>query len=193
MFKIYGDSISGNCLKAKYTADYLNLPYEWHEIDILNQESRTPEYLAMNPFGQVPIMQLEDGEVITQSNAIIRYIAHVSTLLPQDRLKQAKIDEWLYWEQYSHEPYIAVNRFQMRYLNKSVDELDDWRVQRGNEALDFMDNFLKDNQWLANNAFSVADISLYAYTSMAEEGGFILKTRANLVRWLEECRMELDL
>lgn len=193
MFKIYGDSISGNCLKAKYTADYLNLPYEWHEINILNQESRTLEYLAMNPFGQVPIIELQDGEVITQSNAIIRYIAHASTLLPQDRLKQAKIDEWLYWEQYSHEPYIAVNRFQMRYLNKGVNELDDWRVQRGNEALDFMDNFLKDNQWLANNAFSVADISLYAYTSMAEEGGFSLEPRSNVVRWLDECRMELDL
>ncbi len=193
MFKIYGDSISGNCLKAKFTADFLNTAYEWQEMDLLKGESRKDEYLSVNPFGQVPALELENGNVITQSNAIICFIAHESSLLPKDKYERAKVDEWLYWEQYSHEPYVAVNRFQMRYLNKSVDELDPWRVDRGNEALDFMNTHLSNHTWLANDQFSVADISLYAYTSMAEEGGFTLDSRPEVLRWLSECKAALKL
>ena len=190
-FKIYGDSISGNCLKIKYTADFVGLTYNWQETNILEGESRTDEYLAMNPQGQVPIIQLADGTVITQSNAIIRYLAVGSELLPEDLLAQAKVDEWLFWEQYSHEPYVAVNRFQMRYLNKTADELEPWRVDRGNAALDLMEAYLNKHEWLANGAFSIADISLYAYTSMATEGGFSFENRPNLLNWVKACSDQL--
>lgn len=190
--KIYGDSISGNCLKVKYVCDILRIDYDWCEVDILKQQSRTPEYLAMNPQGQVPVIQLETGEAIAQSNGILRYLARDSKLLPTDALASAKIDEWLFWEQYSHEPYVAVNRFQMKYLGKSVDELEAWRVERGVAALKFMDTHLADHQWLANDQFSIADISLYAYTSLAEEGGFSLGDYPQVQRWLKDCAVEMD-
>ena len=191
--KIYGDSISGNCLKVKYTADLLGRAYEWHEINILKEESRTPEYLKINPFGQVPAVVLEDGQPLAQSNAIIRFLATGSQLLPSDPVQQAKIDEWLFWEQYSHEPYVAVCRFQMRYLQRSAAELEPWRVERGNQALDFMEQQLESKTWLANEAFSIADIALHAYTSLAEEGGFNLDSRPNVQRWLAACNDRLGL
>src|SRR6201986_1429970 len=118
VMKIYGDSNSGNCLKVKWVCDRLALPYRWVEIDTLKGESRTAEFLTRNPWGQVPTVELDDGRKLAQSNAIIRYLARGSALIPQDAFAAAKMDEWLFWEQYSHEPYIAVCRFQMRYLGK---------------------------------------------------------------------------
>src|SRR5688572_7512148 len=111
--KIYGDTKSGNCLKVKWVCDYLSLPYDWIPTDILKSESRTPEFLQLNPAGQVPVVVFDDGRALAQSNAIIRYLAHDSALIPHDHFSVAKMDEWLFWEQYSHEPYIAVCRFQM--------------------------------------------------------------------------------
>jgi glutathione S-transferase len=189
--KVFGDSISGNCHKVRYVCDLLSVDYEWHEVNILQQESRTPEYLQINPQGQVPAIQLPGGETIAQSNAIMRYLAHGSFLLPTEPLAQARVDEWLFWEQYSHEPYIAVNRFQMLYLGKTADELEAWRVERGYAALDYMDGQLADRQWLANDSFSIADIALYAYTSMATQGGFDLARYHELQRWLTDCKAAL--
>ena len=116
--RVLGNAHSGNCLKVSYTADYLGLPYEWVEIDIMEGESRADRFLAINPQGQVPAVELGDGRTLAQSNAIVRYLANGSDLLPDDPYLQAKIDEWLFWEQYSHEPYIAVCRFQMLFLGK---------------------------------------------------------------------------
>jgi glutathione S-transferase len=110
--KIYGDLQSGNCLKVTYTADHLGLNYTWIAVDITKGESRTADYLRLNPQGQVPAIELEDGRSLGQSNAIIRYLARDSALLPADPFAQAKVDELLFWEQYSHEPYIAVCRYQ---------------------------------------------------------------------------------
>lgn len=188
---VYGDSISGNCLKVKYAADYLNTDYVWSEVDILNDTCREAEFLKINPQGQVPAIVLPNGETIAQSNAILRWLAHQTPLLPADRTAQAKIDEWLFWEQYSHEPYIAVCRFQMRYLNRARSELEDWRVARGKAALDFMDQHLKENHWLAGPSFTIADIALMAYTRMSHEGGFSLAQRSNIKRWLFDCETEL--
>ena len=128
--RIYGDINSGNCLKVKYTADYLGLDYEWIAVDITQGESRTPDFLKINPQGQVPAIQLEDGRCIAQSNAIIRYLAQGTALLPEDAYLQAKVDEWLFWEQYSHEPYIAVCRFHMLYLRKpeNYGSLGEWNA-----------------------------------------------------------------
>src|SRR5215468_10458351 len=154
--RIYGDMISGNCLKVKYTADKLAIPYEWHPIDVVAGDARTPEFLALNPMGQVPAVVLDDGRALAQSNAIIRYLARGSDLIPSDAFAAAKMDEWLFWEQYSHEPYVAVCRFQMVYLGKSASELDPEKVKRGYAALDRMEMHLAASRCFAGDAVSLA-------------------------------------
>ncbi|NKC16414.1 MAG: glutathione S-transferase family protein [Gammaproteobacteria bacterium] len=188
---IYGDKRSGNCLKVKWTAQVLGIAYEWRDIDIMAGGSRTDEYLAINPQGQVPCVRLEDGRYLAQSNAIMRYLADGSALLPSTPYERAKVDEWMFWEQYSHEPYIAVCRFHMLYLGRSADEREDWRVERGENALDFMDKMLAGRQWLVGEAMSIADIALYAYTRDVHLGGFNLASRGHVRRWLDECKEQL--
>ena len=133
--RIYGDTKSGNCLKVKWTAERLALPFDWIEVDIMKSQSRTPEFLAMNPAGQVPAVILDDGRALAQSNAIMLHLAEGSVLIPGDRFERAKMYEWLFWEQYSHEPYVAVARFHVAYLGKPVSDLDAKLVERGNGAL----------------------------------------------------------
>ncbi len=191
--KIYGDLLSGNCLKAKYTAEYLHIPYTWAPIDILAGESRTEAFLAINPAGQVPVLELDDGRLLTQSNAIIQYLAEGSPLLPSDPYPRGRVNEMLFWEQYSHEPYIAVCRFAMLYLGKAAAEREDWRVERGEAALDYMDGLLAHRRWLAADQFTVADISLLAYTRLAHEGGFEMAARGNLIGWIGRCEEKLGL
>lgn len=193
MLKIYGDSNSGNCLKVKYTADYLGLGYEWVNVDIMQGESRTPDFLRINPQGQLPVVELEDGRCLAQSNAIIRYLARGSVLLPEDPYLQAKVDEWLFWEQYSHEPYIAVCRFHMLYQGNSREAREPWRVERGEQALDYMENHLAGSQWLAGNTFTIADIALLAYTRVTHEGGFDLENRQYVLQWVQDCERLLSL
>ena len=191
--RIYGDINSGNCLKVKYTADYLGLGYEWKDVDIMQGESRTPDFLRMNPQGQVPVIQLEDGRCLAQSNAIIRFLSRGTVLLPEDPYLQAKVDEWLFWEQYSHEPYIAVCRFHMLYQGKPRESREPWRVERGENALDYMENHLSGRQWLAGDTFTIADIALLAYTRVAHEGGFDLKIRQNIGQWVQDGERLLSL
>jgi len=183
--KIFGDKISGNCLKVQYTADYLGLDYDWVDTDISAGESRTPEYLAMNPAGQVPLLQLDDGRCIAQSNAIIGYLAEGSDLLPADAYQRAKTYEWLFWEQYSHEPYVAVCRFVMVYEKKPARARESWRVERGEAALDLMEQMLAGQDWFAGSHVSIADIALIAYTRLAHEGGFELDSRPRVQSWIE--------
>jgi len=191
--KIYGDLISGNCLKVKYTADYLRLDYQWMEIDISSGGTKTPEFLARGPQGQVPLVEFEDGRTLAQSNAIIRYLANGTSLLPDDKFLAAKVDEALFWEQYSHEPYIAVSRFQMLYTGLSAAERDQWRVERGETALDFMNAHLATRAYWCDSGFSVADISLLAYTRVAHEGGFDLSGRSHLKDWIKSAEQMLGL
>lgn len=132
---IYGDRRSGNCLKVKYTADHLGLEYRWVDIDILAGESRTAAYLGNFPQGQVSGIELADGRCLAQSNAIIRYLAAGTSLLPADTFLQAKVDEMLFWEQYSHEPYIAVCRSLMIYQGRAAADRESWRVERGELTL----------------------------------------------------------
>ncbi|MDI4235681.1 glutathione S-transferase family protein [Bradyrhizobium sp. Arg237L] len=191
--KIYGDDKSGNCLKVKWVCDYLALPYTWTNVDILKQETRTAEFLRMNSAGQVPTIVLDDGRALAQSNAIIRYLARGSDLIPSDDFAAAKMDEWLFWEQYSHEPYIAVCRFQMRYLGKSVSELDPEKVKRGHAALAQMEQQLALTPFLAGSSLSLADVALLAYTRLAHEGGFDLGGYPALRRWINEAERSLGL
>jgi glutathione S-transferase len=184
MLRIYGDSISGNCLKVKWTADHLGIAYRWIETDVLKGESRTPEYLAMNPAGQVPLILLEDGRSLAQSNAIMLHLAEGSALIPADAFERAKMFEWLFWEQYSHEPYVAVARFQMRYLGKTASELEPRIVERGAAALALLDRALDGRSFLVGDSLSLADIALVAYTRVANEGGFDLATYPRLLNWI---------
>jgi glutathione S-transferase len=190
---IHGDLISGNCLKVKYTADFLGLRYTWVPVDVVKGDTRTPAFLRLNPQGQVPVIELEDGRCLAQSNAIIRYLARDSALLPKDAFAQAKVDELLYWEQYNHEPYVAVCRFHMLYLGKPKDAREGWRVERGEKALDYMESQLDGRKWFAGDAMTIADISLLAYTRLAHEGGFDLGSRANIRAWIGRCEKTLGL
>ncbi len=191
MMRIFGDEKSGNCLKVKWTAELIGMAYEWVPVDIMKGKSRTPQYLAKFPQGQVPAVEFEDGRRLAQSNAIIRYLARGSRLLPNDAFAQAKVDEWLFWEQYSHEPYVATCRFHMHYLGKSRESRDPGKVERGEKALDFMNVQLTGRQYLSGEAFSIADIALYAYTHVAHEGGFDLTGRGALRDWIARCAANL--
>jgi glutathione S-transferase len=191
--KIYGDMGSGNCLKVKYTADRLGLAYEWVPIDIMKGESRTAEYLARFPMGQVPAVELDDGRTLAQSNAIIRFLARGSPLLPDDAFAQAKIDELLFWEQYSHEPYIATTRYHIVYLKRSLAQREHWRVERGEAALDLMERLLGRRGWFVGDSLTIADIALLAYTRLAHEGGFDLGPRRNVRAWIGRCEDVLGL
>jgi glutathione S-transferase len=189
--KIYGDSNSGNCLKVKWVCDRLALPYRWIDIDTMKGQSRTPEFLKLNGAGQVPTVELDDGRTLAQSNAIMRYLARGSELIPADAFAAAKMDEWLFWEQYSHEPYIAVCRFQLVYLGKSASDLDSEKVRRGYAALARMEHQLAVSRFLVGDMFSLADIALLAYTRVAHEGGFHLDGYAAVRRWIDEAEQAL--
>jgi glutathione S-transferase len=192
--RIFGDLGSGNCLKVKYTADHLGLPYAWVHTDIMKAETRTPEFLARFPLGRIPAVEFQDGRLLAESNAIVRYLACGSALLPDDAFTQAKIDELLFWEQYSHEPYIATTRYHILYLKRSFGEREAWRVERGEAALDTMDRrLLAGRSWLVGETMTIADISLLAYTRLAHDGGFDLSSRPNVRAWIGRCEHALGL
>ena len=191
--RIYGDLKSGNCLKVKYTADHLGLAYEWADVDITRGESRTEDYLAKSPMGQVPLVEFADGRCLAQSNAIIRHLARGSALLPEDPFLQAKVDEVLFWEQNTHEPAIATTRYHMVYLGRSLDEREAWRVERGDKALDLMERMLDGRAYFVGDTLTVADIALLAYTRLAHEGGFDLGPRAGIRAWIARCEGILEL
>jgi glutathione S-transferase len=193
MMTIYGDMQSGNCLKVKYLADHLGLAYRWVEVDIMKGESRTPEFLAVNVQGQVPAVRLDDGTCLAQSNAIMCYLARGSALLPDDPVARAKVDEWLFWEQNSHEFFVAGSIFQMFYLKKSAEEREAWRLPRAEAALDLMDKVLSDRRFFAGETLTVADIALLAYTRRAPLGGFDLAARGALLAWIARCEAVLGL
>jgi glutathione S-transferase len=191
--KVYGDLNSGNCLKVKWVCDRLALPYSWIAVDILKRESRSAEFLKLNGAGQVPVVEFDDGRTLAQSNAIIRYLARGSDLIPSDAFAAAKMDEWLFWEQYSHEPYIAVCRSQMVYLGRTASDLDPDKVKRGYAALARMEHELASKRFLVDDRFSLADVALLAYTRLAHEGGFHLDGYASLRRWIDDAEKALAL
>lgn len=193
--KIFGDSISGNCLKVKWTADYLGLDYDWIETSVLKKETRTPEFLKLNPSGQVPAVILSDGRTLSQSNAIILYLAALneSALAPSDLYQRAKLDEWLFWEQYSHEPTIAVRRFQKAFLGKRDHEIDPALLKKGYDALARLEGTLAHSPYLVGSALTLADISLLAYTRMAGDGGYELNDFPAIREWIARVERDLSL
>ncbi|APX87149.1 glutathione S-transferase [Methylorubrum extorquens] len=184
MFTVYGDRKSGNCLKVAWVAAHLGIDLDWRELDILKGETRTPDFLALNPDGRVPTLVLEDGRSLAESNAIIGYLARDSALIPAGAFAQAKMRQWLFWEQYSHEPYIAVRRFQLLYLGRSEAELEPKLFERGHAALALMEGALAERPFLVGSALSLADVALVAYTRLAHEGGFDLTPYPALRAWI---------
>lgn len=187
---VFGDSISGNCLKVKFVADRLGVPYEWIETSVLKAETRTPEFLAMNPAGQVPTVRLADGGVLSQSNAIMLYLAEGSDLIPEDRFERAQMYQWLFWEQYSHEPAIAVLRFQM-HLKKPDAGIDPGLRPRCLRVLALMDEHLDGRTNFVGRKLSLADIALVAYTRFAHEAELDLGQFANVRGWVRRTEAEL--
>ena len=193
MLTLYGDSISGNCLKVKFVCDRLNIPYRWIETRVLKAETRTPEFLKMNPAGQVPVVQLADGRVLAQSNAIMLFLAEGSDLIPADPYDRALMFQWLFWEQYSHETAIAVRRFHKSFLQKADNEIDPALMMKGERALELMNDHLAHHRYFVGDKLSLADIALVAYTRWAHEGGFDLDRFGQVRDWVRRVETDLDL
>ncbi len=185
--EFFGDSISGNCYKLQLASAELGIDYTWHETGVLNGDTHTTEFLAMNPNGKVPVMRLSDGRVLAESNAILCWLADGTPLAGRDRFARAQVMQWLFFEQYSHEPYIATSRFIVKYLGSPPDRQADLEAKQpgGYKALDVMEHHLAGHEWFANDAFSIADIALYAYTHVAHEGGFDLARYPAVQKWLK--------
>ncbi len=190
---ILGDSRSGNCRKIRYVARTLGLPFTWQEIDIMSGGSRTPEFLALNPAGQVPVVVLEDGRALAQSNAIMLHLAEGSSLIPADAYQRAKMFEWLFWEQYSHEPTVAVVRFKVLYAGISPDQLDPILVKKAHAALALLDTHLANTgtDFLLPTGLSLADVALVAYSRLAGDGGLDLALYPALQGWISRVEAAL--
>jgi len=191
--KLYGDPISGNCDKVRFTAGLLGIGYEWIAVDTGAGEAKRPEFRAINDMGEVPVIVLDDGRVLAQSNAIIRYLARGSRLIPEDAFLAAKMDELLFWEQYSHEPTVAVCRAHLIRDGGTMATRDPVRVERADRALDLMERRLSGRDWLVGDGMTLADIALVAYTRLAHEGGFDLAGRPATRKWIARCEAELGL
>ena len=188
---IYGDSISGNCLKIKFVCDRLGIAYRWVETDVIKGETRSPEFLKRNPAGQVPVIEWPDGRTLSQSDAIIFHLAEGSALIPTDAFERAQMLQWMFWEQYSHEPAIAVLRFQKFYLKKADSEIDANLRPRCLRVLALMDERLEGRRYFVGEALSLADIALVAYTRFAPQGGLDLAQYPQVAAWVR--RIEHDL
>jgi glutathione S-transferase len=193
MLTIYGDSISGNCLKVKFVCDRLGIAYRWIETSVLKSETRTPEFLKMNPAGQVPTVKLADGRALAQSNAIMLYLAEGSKLIPADPYDRALMFQWLFWEQYSHETVIAARRFHKTYLKKPDSEIDPALLPKGERVLAVMNDHLASRRYFVNDTLSLADIALVAYTRWADEGGFDLAHTPFVHDWIKRVEQDLGL
>jgi len=184
--QIYGDAKSGNCYKLKLLCALLTIEYDWVVIDILRGETRSEHFLALNPNGQIPVCITDEGAVLTQSNAILFYLAQGSRYWPDDPLTQTRVLEWQFFEQYSHEPGIAVARFIKLYKGMPENRRDEYQdcLKTGYRALDVMQARLQNHNFLASDDCSLADISLYAYTHVAHEGGFELSQYPAIRSWI---------
>ncbi|MAG65112.1 MULTISPECIES: glutathione S-transferase family protein [Pseudomonas] len=184
--KIYGDHRSGNCYKLELLCALLDLDYEWQTVDIMRGDTRTPDFLARNPNAKVPLLELDDGRCLAESNAILLFLAEGSRLVPTEPFSRARMLQWLFFEQYSHEPYIAVARFIALYLGLPEERRADYLSKQagGYKALDVMETQLQNSPYLVADEPSLADIALYAYTHVAADGGFELTGYPAITAWL---------
>ncbi|MEJ6077122.1 glutathione S-transferase family protein [Vibrio sp. 1-Bac 57] len=191
---IYGDSLSGNCYKIKLLCSLLNIEHQWIEVNIMAGETRTSEFLAINPNAKIPLLITEQKQALAESNAILYYFAQDSHLFPQSVLQQSLCLQWMFFEQYSHEPYIAVARFINKYLGSPADRLQELESKKegGNRALAVMEIQLQKTPYLLGDEMSIADISLFAYTHVAYEGGFDLNEFPAILAWISRIEHQKD-
>lgn len=192
MYKVYGDYNSGNCYKIKLMLSLLGAAYEWVPIDILKGETETEAFLAKNPNGKIPVLELEDGTCLWESNAILNFLAEGTPLLLTEPRLRTQMLQWQFFEQYSHEPTIAVARFIQFYLGLPEERLEEYRSlhRRGYKALKVMEQQLQRTPFLVGEHFSIADIALYAYTHVADQGGFDLTQFPAIQLWLERVQQQ---
>ena len=187
MFTLYQQQSSGNCYKVRLILAHTGAPFRVAEINSLDGSTRAPEFLKLNPNGKVPLLVWEDGHTLAESNAILLHMAAGGVFFPEDKWRRAKMHEWLFWEQYTHEPAIAVRRSFLVYESrrnmvspKRMESL----LREGENALALMEKRLAESEWLAGGGATAADLSLYAYTHMAEEGGYNLQKYPAVCAWL---------
>lgn len=192
MYKVYGDYNSGNCYKIKLMLSLLGAAYEWVPIDILKGETETEAFLAKNPNGKIPVLELEDGTCLWESNAILNFLAEGTPLLLTEPRLRTQMLQWQFFEQYSHEPTIAVARFIQFYLGLPEERLEEYRSlhKRGYKALKVMEQQLQRTPFLVGEHFSIADIALYAYTHVAHQGGFDLTQFPAIQHWLDRVQQQ---
>jgi glutathione S-transferase len=180
--------MSGNCYKVRLAARQLGIPLTLKEYGLHDGTTRLPDYLAKNPNGRVPMLELDDGRCLPESGAILAYLSDGTELQPTDKWARAEMLQWMFFEQYSHEPYVAVARYLAKYATPDVHERRKGEVpmlmERGNAALGVMETHLKVRAWFAGDAYSIADIALYGYTHAAADGGFDLSKFPALTKWL---------
>lgn len=187
MLTLYDYLDSGNGYKCRLLLALLNIPYTRVDLDLDKGETRTPQFLARNPNGRIPALELDDGTVLPESNAILYYLADGSAYLPTERLARAQVMQWLFFEQYSHEPYVATPRWIIRHLGRDHPRMAEMpeRLEKGRAAFAVMEQHLQRNDYFVGNRYSIADIALYAYTHRAHEGDHDLSPYPALRRWLD--------
>jgi glutathione S-transferase len=193
MIRLYDYLASGNGYKVRLLLNQLAIPFERIELNIIKGETRTPDFIRKFPNGRIPAVELDDGTLLFESNAIISYVADGTPFLPADRFQRAQVLQWLFFEQYSHEPYIA----SVRYLVIHPDVQDPRRAiidtlmrPRGYDAFGVMEGHLKSREWFVGERYSIADIALYAYTHVADEGGFDLARYPEIRAWLKRVKSQ---
>jgi len=187
---VYGDILSGNCYKIALLFSQLGIVHEWRETLVTRGDTKTPEFQALNPAGQIPLVVMDDGETLTQSNAILHYYASGSAMLPVDKIQLTRVLEWQFFEQYSHEPTIAVRRFIQKFLGLPPERQAEYdaKEEGSYRALRVMEKRLSEHQYLVGDDYSIADISLYAYTHVAHEAGIDLSNFPGINNWLNNVK-----
>ena len=186
MYKLYQMQDSGNCYKVRLQLSRLKVPFTLHDVDILEGESRTEDFLSLNPNGRIPLLAFDDKH-LPESNAILWYLAEQHGNLPEDGYQRAQILQWMFFEQYSHEPFIATSRFWITIVGEPENYQEELKAKRavGESALSVMETHLATNDYFVSSGFSIADIALYAYTHVADEGGFSLAPYPAIKAWIQ--------
>ncbi|BAY43444.1 glutathione S-transferase domain-containing protein [Scytonema sp. HK-05] len=192
ILRLYDFLPSGNGYKIRLLLTQMGMPFERVEVNITKAESRTPEFLSKNPNGRIPVLEVEPGKYLAESNAIMVYLSEGTEFLPYDRFLRAQVLQWLFFEQYSHEPYIATSRFWISILGKAQQyhEAIEQKREPGYAALRVMEKHLSKRTFFVGERYTIADISLFAYTHVADEGGFDLAHFPAIQAWIERVKAE---
>ena len=190
--RLYDFLPSGNGYKIRLLLTQISMPFERIEVNILKGESRTSEFLSKNPNGKIPVLEIANGKYLAESNAILMYLSEGTEFLPYDRFLKAQVLQWLFFEQYSHEPFIATSRYWISILGKAEEykEALQEKQKRGYEALEVMEKHLTDNNFFVGESYTIADIALFAYTHVADEGGFDLSKFKAIQGWIERIKAQ---